>query len=107
MTAIGIVVHYVLTAADAAQINRRRISEYEIGRREYYWPRGAQGHLGTPVKSGEHVPLMIVRMFPDGTVSGQATLDGTDVLWLQHIPPGTDPGTWHAPEAEQSPALSQ
>jgi hypothetical protein len=62
---IGRIVHYRLSADDAAQINRRRTSGVSIATRMktfagavespavvYGWPEGAQAHIGNAVAEG-------------------------------------------------------
>lgn len=88
---IGDRAFYQLTAEDAEQINRRRISVQEIAERlkTGTWPRGAQAHVGSVVVEGDIVALTITRIRDGETpaepkkISGQALLDGTDTFWIQ------------------------
>jgi hypothetical protein len=103
-------VHYVLSAADAAQINRRRTTSREIADRmkqgmltsgppmRSVWPEGAQAHIGNSVAEHDVFAMMAVRIWPDGCANGQVFLDGTDVFWALSVLEGTGPGTWHWPE---------
>lgn len=121
--AIGRIVHYRLSAADADAINRRRTSGSSIAERlkSETWPVGAQAHIGSFVNKGDVVPLTITKVWPDeyaggaylahhepGTkydstygVNGQATLDGTDSLWVCSAPQHeTATGCWFWPPRE-------
>jgi len=98
---IGRIVHYVLTGSDADAITRRRV--FGAGHGDG-WPNGAQAHVGNPVAAGEHVPMVVVVVWPnehgpdsDG-INGQALLDGSDSLWVTSVKEGSEPGTWHWPE---------
>ncbi len=97
----GRIVHYVLTAADADAVNRRRTNNADIQDRlkSGVWPVGAQAHIGNPARPGQHLPMMVtlIAQVVLGTVNGQVTLDGNDQLWVTNVsydPAGT-PGTWH------------
>lgn len=96
----GRITHYILTQQDADEINRRRVSGAGHGEN---WPAGAQAHIGNPISTGEHCPMMVVKVWdrqPDGgngCCNGQVLLDGNDSLWVTsrlHDPDGA-PGTWH------------
>jgi hypothetical protein len=96
---VGRIVHYVLTVANANEINRRRVPGVGYGDN---WPVGAQAHVGNVVGNGEHVPMIIVATwpgeFPDGSgINGQAFLDGNDSLWVASVrySEEKEPGTWH------------
>lgn len=79
----GRIVHYTLSAHDARLIQQRRgISLI--------------GHGNDP-REGDVVPMIVVRVWPDDGVNGQAFLDGDDSLWLTSRPEGTGPGTWAWP----------
>ena len=93
---IGRIVHYMLSATDADQINRRRTDGRSIAGRmtRLHWPEGAQAHIGNPARSGQVFPMVIVKVTtppaealdapaPVETVSGQVFLDGTDIFWAQ------------------------
>lgn len=105
---------YRLTENDAQQINRRRTTGDSIairlatlvqrmtpgGESAYAWPRGAQAHIGSPVKAGDSFPMIIVVVWgtaPDSKVNGQVFLDGTDVLWVQSVSVGIEPGSYQWP----------
>ncbi len=98
----GRIVHYILSADDTKQINRRRTSRVSIAQNieEGKWPIGAQAHIGNSATAGDVVPLMIVRVWPDEYgpgvpgVNGQALLDGNDVLWVTSAREGTEEGQW-------------
>lgn len=116
---IGRTVHYCLSEADAAQINRRRTDGPSIARRmvNLHWHAGAQAHIGNPARAGDVLPMIIVAVDPPpaegepdvSAVSGQVFLDGTDVFWAQHVgqvtPDSTDKqGLWFEPPRVPAPA---
>lgn len=79
----GRIVHYVLREQDAQQITRRRLN----GALPEGWPTGAQAHTGNPVVAGEHVPAIIVKVWPhefgdEPGVNLQCLLDGNDSFWV-------------------------
>lgn len=95
---IGRIVHYTLTAVDAAQINRRRTTVLAIGERirgkGHSWCLNAQAHVGNVAKEGDVLPMLIVRTWdstPGCAVNGQVFLDGTDVLWVTSTQEGVGP----------------
>ncbi len=69
----GRIVHYVLSETDVLGINEQR-------------RRG--DHVGNPVSIGEHVPMIIVKVFRNEFgegkpgVNGKLQLDGTDTYWV-------------------------
>lgn len=91
---VGRIVHYTLTEANAERINRRRTSE-DV--------RGAQAHVGNFARTGDVLPLLICRVWPDEYgpgvpgVNGQVFLDGNDQFWVTSAKEGTEPGTWAWP----------
>ncbi len=106
---IGRIVIFKLTQDHADAVNRRRTTGREIASRiakntddSSAWPLGAQAHIGNSAFEGQEVPLIIVRIWPDGAgvpgVNGQAFLDGNDVLWITSAGEGTENGQWHWPE---------
>ena len=104
---VGRIVHYVLGANDIEAINRRRMytTPKEISARieAGNWPIGAQAHVGNHAEVADHCAMMIVKVWPDGSINGQVFLDGNDVLWVTsveyHQPDGITKGrTWHWPE---------
>lgn len=93
---VGRIVHYKLSADDAAQINRRRTTCKSIADRIQVlihtttdekltgWPVGAQAHIGNDVAEGDVFPMLIVRVWgpsAESAVNGQVFLDGNDVFW--------------------------
>lgn len=101
----GRIVHYRLTEADAAAVNRRRTNGASIAERieDEKWPLGAQAHIGNSAYVGQVVPLLIVQVWPneygpdfDG-VNGQAFLDGNDALWVTSAREGDGQGQWSWP----------
>ena len=121
---IGRIVHYTLSADDAAKINRRRTTGESIAERLKWgvigkhgdvipaqsldgsvrsWPAGAQAHIGNEAKAGDVFPMIIVKVWSWGDeaveheVNGQVFLDGTDVLWAVNVSEGEGPGTWAWP----------
>ena len=119
----GSIVHYRLTADDAARINRRRTTGGSIAERIAdeswrHWPKGAQAHIGNSVGEGEVVPAIVTQVrpeeyagharlahHPEGTtyesregVNAQVFLDGSDVLWVASAPQHpTLTGCWFWP----------
>lgn len=98
LPAIGRIVHYTLTQADADAINRRRTTGPAIAERMAtgHWPAGAQAHIGNKATVGQVVPAMIVAVWPGPqlNVNLRCYLDGTDDYWATTVP-------W-SPEAEQA-----
>lgn len=98
---IGRIVHYRLTRADAADINRRR----EHGRGPDSAARlnsGAVVHVGATVTAGWLVPMIITAVAAGATadadtVNGQASLDGNDLLWVTCVRRGAGAGKWDWP----------
>ncbi len=94
---IGRIVHYKLSAHDAAEINRRRAD----------WSAadpvrtGLQAHVGNHAEAGQVVPATIVRIFDPsgehGTSNLQVALDGNDTFWATSRKTGDDEGTWAWP----------
>ena len=98
---IGRIVHYILTDQDAKAIGRRHVPG--VGHGEG-WPAGAQAHVGNPHSAGQHVPAIVVVVWPneygpdfDG-INAQVFLDGNESLWVMSVKEGTEPGSWHWPE---------
>jgi len=105
---IGRIVHYRLSADDAAQINRRRTTGASIAERMKYgsepelkaWPAGAQAHIGNDAQEGHTYPMLITRVWgdaPTSAVNGQVFLDGNDVLWVTSVAVGEGPRTFSWP----------
>lgn len=84
---LGRIVHYILTAEDIARIQTDRVR-------------------GNHPLIGEHVPMVIVKVWTDEYgggipgVNGQLILDGPDSAWVTSVKEGTVTGTWHWPERE-------
>jgi hypothetical protein len=125
---IGRMVHYVLSAQDALEINRRRTNGLAIAERikptwtpadgaaGHGWPIGAQAHIGNTVEAGMEFPALCVRDWktegiefgPQSSANFQVFLDGTDVYWALSKVEETNtdkkqpstPGTWHWPARE-------
>ena len=110
---IGRIVHYRLSADDAAQVNRRRTTGHSIAERMKIqisdaecvtpllgWPTGAQAHIGNEVREGDTYPMLIVQCWGDtpcSCVNGQVFLDGNDVLWATSVAVGEGPRTFSWP----------
>ena len=82
---VGRTVHFILTAEQAEQINRRTLPA-----------------RGNSASAGDVVPLVVVRVWPNEFgdqpgINGQAILDGNDTLWITSAKEGTEPGTWQWP----------
>jgi hypothetical protein len=120
---VGRIVHYRLSADEAARINRRRTTGSSIASRveDGRWPLGAQAHIGNSAYEGEVLPLIVTKTWPteydgsarlshhpEGTkyestfgVNGQVLLDGNDALWVTAAPQhATLPGCWSWPPRE-------
>lgn len=93
---IGQSVHYVLSEQDAAEINRRRTTGSKIKDliTNGLWPLGAQAHIGNRVDAGEVVPLIVTKDWGNGSINGQAILDGNDSLWVTSVSFGIEHGEW-------------
>lgn len=91
---LGDVVLYQLSELDVEGINRRR--EHAIHNLDLMriLKTGYQAHVGNRVYAGEPVPMIVTKIWSSDCVNGQATLDGTDSLWVISIAKGKGPGTW-------------
>ena len=80
---IGRFVLYMLTGADADQINRRRIQPHQITAAiaKGEWPLGAQAHVGNEARAGDVCPALVVRTWGPKCANLQVFLDGNDVFW--------------------------
>lgn len=97
---IGRIVHYRLSADDAADINRRR-SDFQRGP-GYADRTGYTGHVGNEALEGALAPAVIVRAFDDtDTVNLQVLLDGNDTFWATSRREGNDVGQWTWPVREE------
>ena len=101
---VGRIVHYRLSADDAAQINRRRTTGASIAERMKgpvpTWPAGAQAHIGNEAHEGDVFPMVIVRVWGDqssSAVNGQLFIDGNDVFWVTSVAVGDGPRTFSWP----------
>ena len=97
---VGRIVHYKLSAGDAANIGQHRLSATAPLPAD--WPKGAQAHVGNTPSEGDVLPLVICRVWPNEYgdqpgVNGQVLLDGNDTLWVTSRKEGTEPGTWAWP----------
>jgi hypothetical protein len=96
----GRTVLYALSEQNVADINRRR-NDYKSALEPAV---GAQAHVGNSVRVGDIVPLIVVRVWDNDGVNGQAFLDGNDTIWVTSAPedlefaigdkPVNRPGTW-------------
>lgn len=100
---IGRIVQFRLSAQDAEAINRRRTNSESIAARLKYkpaeWPVGAQAHIGNNVVEGQVFPMIIVAIWSDTCVNGQAFLDGNDTFWVlsAQLGDGTGVHQWNWP----------
>lgn len=98
---IGRIVHYTLSADDAAQISLRR-ADFDAYRRTHParpqpgqpGATGHQAHVGNHVEAGQTYPALVVRTSRSSLVNLQVFLDGNDVYWATSRAEGTEPGTW-------------
>jgi hypothetical protein len=99
--AIGAVVHYTLSDADAQLINARRRTAAQIQDAilSDAWSMGAQPHMGTDVSAGEVFAAVVVRAWPGERANVQVLLDGTDVHWARSVRRGDagERGAWQWP----------
>ena len=95
---IGRIVHYRLSADDAAQIMRRRTTGNSIADRMRL--AGAQAYIGNDVEEGDTFPMLIVRVWgqsAESAVNGQVFLDGNDWFWATSRTVGDQSGTFSWP----------
>lgn len=93
---IGRIVHYTLSEADAAAVNRRRDDAIAARHNPSTVdtrpkPTGEQVHTGNRVNAGDVFPMIIVRTWgttPESSVNGQVLLDGNDTLWVTSVSAG-------------------
>ena len=106
--AVGRIVHYTLTQAEADAINKLR-ADYHAFKKGITAPPtpglpGADGHvvhIGNWCEAGQTYPAVVVRNFPGetaGLANLQVLLDGTDTHWVTSRAEGEGPGTWSWPE---------
>lgn len=85
----GRIVHYVISQMEADEINRRRKDAADIQDRlkAGTWPLGAQAHVGNTVSAGDHIPMVVVRVWnrDTGMVNGKVLLDGNDDFWATSV----------------------
>jgi len=79
---VGRLVHYTITAANAEATNKRRNDATRSMADHRENANGVQVHFGNVAREGDVYPLLIVRVWPDDLVNGQAFLDGNDSLWV-------------------------
>lgn len=79
----GRIVHYALTDNDCARISVARLDDEQ--------------RKGNTPRAGDIVPLLVVRVWPNGSVNGQAFLDGNDSLWVLSASEGEVEGSWRWP----------
>ena len=81
---LGRIVHYTLTAAQAAEAKKQRgvVGGAAVGQRT--------------IEEGNVCPMIITAVWnaENGTVNGQAFLDGNDSLWVTSVDEGAGPGKW-------------
>lgn len=100
---IGRIVHYMLSEADAENINRRRADRLAYQANPYNDPRvaqkptGFQVHHGNPATPGDVLPMLIVRVWNEDVVNGQVFLDGNDTLWVTSVSSGDGKRRWAYP----------
>lgn len=102
--AIGRIVHYTLTQADADAINKRRNDFAAFQQTLAGTPdpghRGASGHVahvGNHAAAVEVYPAMVVRTFGGPAANLQVHLDGTDTYWATSRTESEGLGTWAWP----------
>lgn len=106
--AVGSIVQYTMTAADAEAVNRRR-ADFEAFNRAnrdtaaaagaFPGRSGHIGHYGNQVSEGDTCPAIVVRTFEiDGPANLKVHLDGNDDYWAPSRSEGDGPGFWRCPE---------
>ena len=78
---IGWIVDYILSDNDVTMITQRRTGA----------PDQPASH-GNRVAAGQTYPMVITRVWDNGSVNGQVFLDGTDTYWATSATVGDDPG---------------
>lgn len=91
---IGRIVHYILSAQDAEQINKRRTDWAESVAET---ASGFVAHVGNEAREGQVLPMMVVAAWGGDAVNGQVHLDGNDTFWATSRKEGDEPGTWSWP----------
>ena len=95
----GRIVYFVFDGQGADEVNRRRTTGASIADRitASAWPVGAQAHIGSPVRHGDVLPAMVVRVHDHHSVNLRVMLDGTDVYWATSVAfdPAKRPRSWH------------
>ncbi len=93
----GRIVAYILSEADAIEINRRRADAAA----KLDWHRenktGAVVHSGNPVTAGDTYPMVITKVWgpsEGSAVNGQLLLDGNDTLWVTSRTQGVGEYHW-------------
>lgn len=97
---VGRIVRYVLSDADAAQINKR-YNDY--AKADKTVDTGFQAHVGNRAKAGDVLPLIICKVWESGSINGQVLLDGNDQFWATSREEGDEPGKWAWPEIAKQP----
>lgn len=90
----GRIVWYVLSAEDAAKINKRRADARTLSKQS----TGVMVHVGNEAREGAIYPAMVVETWgdkPDSYVNLKVELDGNDNLWATSCKVGEGPGTYH------------
>ena len=87
-----------LSQRDADQINKRRDDSKKHFADNTGDAPGWIAHIGNTARGGALVPLVVVQVWPDDLVNGQAILDGNDSLWVTAVKQGHMPGQWTWPE---------
>jgi hypothetical protein len=94
----GRIVWYVLSADDAAAINKQRKDAFEHLAYHRSNAIGVMVHFGNEAKEGAIYPAMVVETWgdkPDSYVNLKVELDGSDSFWATSRKVGEGPGTYH------------
>jgi hypothetical protein len=94
----GRIVWYVLSADDAAKINKRRADA--ASHLDYHRSNaiGVMVHTGNEAMEGAIYPAMVVETWgdkPHSAVNLKVELDGNDSFWATSRQVGEGPGTYH------------
>ena len=91
---IGAFVTYVLSSADAAEINKKIVSAKERFYLHRAFELGFSAPIGNHAREGQELPMLVIRTW-DTSVNGQVFVDGNFSFWATSVTQGSVPGTWH------------
>ena len=89
---IGRIVAYKISAEEAFIINDRRRTVVDADNEPIY--------RGNQAGGSEEFPLLVTKVWSDGSINGQLFLDGNDSLWIASSTEGIGPHTWRWPNRD-------